>query len=64
MSSRNPSCFGYEIRAAGEGWSWVTYDLSGAVEARGWAPHKAMAAACVVRALARAAAPAPECDAA
>jgi hypothetical protein len=54
MSSSDQACFGYQIRPSGDGWAWTTFDLAGAVTARGWAPNKALAAACVIRALARA----------
>jgi hypothetical protein len=47
--------FGYEIKAVDSGWAWVAYDIDGAVRQKGWAPQKALAAACVIRALARAA---------
>jgi hypothetical protein len=53
MKSPSQAAFGYQIRPAGEGWSWVSYDLDGIVQEQGWAPQKALAAACVVRALAR-----------
>ena len=53
MRPADPSCFGYQIRPAGDGWAWVAYDLDGQVQARGWAPQKVLAAACVIRALAR-----------
>ena len=55
MISPDQSCFGYNIRQTASGWSWVTYDLDGGVQAQGSAPDKALAAACVIRALARAA---------
>jgi len=57
MNGRNHANFGYRIREDGGGWSWTTFDLSGEVQARGHAPNKALAAACVIRMLARAAAP-------
>ena len=57
MNSLNHANFGYRIRADGAGWSWTTFDLTGEVLARGHAPNKALAAACVIRMLARAAAP-------
>lgn len=57
MSAQNEATFGYRIRWTEEGWDWTTFDLAGQVAASGRAPSKAVAAAYVVRALARAAAP-------
>jgi hypothetical protein len=57
---RDHASFGYRIRETSEGWSWTTFDTSGRVEARGRAPTKAVAAALVIRAIARSAAPAQE----
>jgi hypothetical protein len=59
MSSAHQASFGYQIRPADGGWTWMTFDLAGEVQERGWAPQKALAAACVIRALAREAAPVP-----
>lgn len=53
MASRNCAAFGYQVRPTGEGWAWVTFDLTGREQERGHAPSKAVAAACVIRALAR-----------
>jgi hypothetical protein len=53
MGSRDHAAFGYHIRAAEQGWTWVTYGADGQAQERGWAPQRALAAACVVRALAR-----------
>jgi hypothetical protein len=55
MRSSDPACFGYQIRCVDDGWAWIAFDCEGAVAARGWAPEKALAAACVIRALARSA---------
>jgi|GEM_PF-6038963 len=55
MSSSEDPCFGYKIHPAADGWAWVTFDLQGCVQEEGWAPQKAVAAALIVRALARAA---------
>ncbi|MDB5450265.1 MAG: hypothetical protein JWQ52_1393 [Phenylobacterium sp.] len=55
MISRDDTCFGYRIRATDTGWDWMAFDLAGKVQERGHAPDKAIAAACVIRALARAA---------
>jgi hypothetical protein len=49
------TCFGYQIRATPDGWAWTTYHLDGSVNDQGRAPEKALAAAMVVRALARSA---------
>jgi hypothetical protein len=54
---RDHASFGYRIRETAEGWTWSTLDQSGRVQARGRAPSKAVAAACVIRALARSALP-------
>jgi hypothetical protein len=57
MHAPHETCFGYQIRPANDGWAWVTFDLAGEVQEQGWAPQKALAAAFVIRALARAAGP-------
>jgi len=44
--------FAYRLHATPEGWSWRAFDPGGAVEAQGVAPTRAVAAACIVRALA------------
>lgn len=54
--SSQSACFGYQIRSTPKGWAWVVYDLNGQVQGQGCAPQKAIAAAMVVRALARSAA--------
>jgi hypothetical protein len=54
---RDHASFGYRIRETGEGWVWSTLDSTGRVQAKGRAPNKAVAAACVIRALARSAVP-------
>jgi hypothetical protein len=59
MKSPDQTRFGYHVRPDGDGWTWETYDLAGQVQERGWAPQKALAAACVIRALAQAASPEP-----
>jgi hypothetical protein len=58
MGSRNDAAFGFRIRPTGAGWVWTTFDLAGRVQERGHAPDKTLAAACVIRSLARAAQPA------
>ncbi len=50
--------FGYRIEPCDEGWAWRAYDVSGEVQASGEAPTKAIAAACVIREIARSAEPA------
>ena len=45
--------FGYRIRPCETGWLWIAFDAAGAVRERGRAPTKALAAACVIRAIAR-----------
>ncbi|HEY8572391.1 hypothetical protein [Phenylobacterium sp.] len=54
---RDHASFGYRIRQTGEGWTWATLDPAGRVQARGRAPSKAVAAALVIRAIARSAVP-------
>ncbi len=56
MRSSDEAGFGYQIRPDGRGWAWVTFDLTGAVAARSWAPDKTLAAACVIQVLAQGAA--------
>lgn len=47
--------FGFRLQETEGGWTWVTFDAAGQVQERGQAPDKAVAAACMIRALARAA---------
>jgi hypothetical protein len=61
---RNDANFGFRIGKQDGGWTWTTFDLAGEVVSRGHAPTKAVAAACVIRALARAALPAEAAQAA
>jgi len=51
--ARGGAEFGYRIRPCAAGWSWTAFDAGGAVQERGEAPTKAIAAACVIRAIAR-----------
>jgi hypothetical protein len=51
MSSAHEAGFGYRIHAADGGWRWATFDSAGRPVEQGWAPEKALAAACIVRAL-------------
>lgn len=55
---RDHASFGYRISKAEGEWIWTTFDLAGKVAVRGHAPTKAVAAACVIRALARSSVPA------
>jgi hypothetical protein len=54
---RDDASFGYRICKGEGGWTWTTFDLAGQIVVTGHAPTKAVAAACVIRALARAALP-------
>lgn len=45
--------FGYRIWRTAGGWAWSAFDLSGAVVEQGAARDRAIAAACVIRALSR-----------
>lgn len=45
--------YGFRIRPNGELWTWMAMDDNGQVLASGSAPTKAVAAALVIRALAR-----------
>jgi hypothetical protein len=54
---REHTSFGYRLSKTADGWTWTTFDLAGKVAMRGHAPSKAVAAACIIRALARASAP-------
>lgn len=44
----------FRIRPDADGWSWQTMDTAGAIKAGGQAPTKAIAAALVIRTIARA----------
>lgn len=48
----------YAIAPTVRGWRWTVYDAAGAPHARGEAFSRAVAAACVIRCISRAAAPA------
>lgn len=52
MDAEDGSRFGYRLREVGGAWRWVAFDPAGRVTAEGWAPSRAVAAACVIRALA------------
>ncbi|WP_374468820.1 hypothetical protein [Phenylobacterium sp.] len=54
---RDDASFGYRISKDEAGWTWTTFDLAGQILVEGRAPTKAVAAACVIRALARSAIP-------
>jgi hypothetical protein len=62
MRASDDAGFGYRIRRTASGWSWVAFAADGGVLAQGGAPNRATAAACVVRAIARAHAPAIPAD--
>lgn len=47
--------FGYRIEPCDEGWAWKAFDETGELQASGAAPTKAIAAACVIREIARSA---------
>lgn len=51
--TRGGAEFGYRIRPCAAGWSWTAFDAGGRVQERGEAPTKAIAAALVIRAIAR-----------
>ena len=53
----SPDRFNYRIQPTPQGWAWSTLDLKGRTVEHGLAPSKAVAAACVVRAIARVIAP-------
>lgn len=48
----------YAIAPTIKGWRWTVYRPDGAAQARGEAASRAIAAACVIRCISRAAAPA------
>lgn len=54
---RDHASFGYRIRQTADGWLWAALGPGGEVTEHGAAPSKAVAAALVIRALARSAAP-------
>ena len=49
----------YAIKPCRQGWSWTVFDADGSARVRGEGPTRAVAAACVIRCIARDAAPAP-----
>lgn len=53
MAVREDTTFGYKMRRTDAGWAWTTFDTAGRFLEQGSAPTKAIAAACVIRALAR-----------
>ncbi|HEY8614670.1 hypothetical protein [Phenylobacterium sp.] len=61
---RDDASFGYRICREEGGWTWTTFDLAGEVLLKGHAPTKAVAAACVIRALARSVLPSEAAQAA
>lgn len=52
-AANDPAVFGFQMTKAAEGWRWTAFDPLGRVAAEGVAPTKAIAAANVIRALAR-----------
>jgi hypothetical protein len=60
MTANGDRGFGYRISRTASGWLWVAFDVQGQVQDRGLAPNKALAAACVIRTIARNAVPAAE----
>jgi hypothetical protein len=48
----------YAIKPSRQGWAWTAFEPGGAVAGRGEAASKAVAAACVIRCINRAVAPA------
>ena len=59
MTSSENGGFRFQIKLAGEGWSWAAIGPAGEVCARGAAPTKAIAAAFVIRTIARSMHPEP-----
>lgn len=53
MDDRDAAHFGYRLRQADGEWRWTAFNPAGQVTAKGRAPSRAAAAACVIRALAR-----------
>lgn len=49
--------YGFRISKTPAGWAWATYDAGGRAIESGAAPNRAVAAACVIRVIARSAAP-------
>lgn len=52
----------YAIAPASKGWRWTVYDGEGVAHARGEADSRAVAAACVIRCISRAAQPVAASD--
>ena len=49
--------FGFRISKTSGGWAWAAYDADGRAVEAGAAPNRAVAAACVIRVIARNLAP-------
>lgn len=49
--------YGFRISRSGAGWTWAAYDAEGRAIESGAAPNRAVAAACVIRVIARSEAP-------
>jgi hypothetical protein len=43
--------FGYKLQSVQDGWRWLTFAEDGSVAETGVAPTRAVAAACIIRAL-------------
>ena len=53
MSPRDDLGFGYRILRTPQGWAWVAYGDAGEVIEQGAVRDRSVAAACVIRAIAR-----------
>lgn len=57
MAPRDDQGFGYRILRTREGWTWMTYGDAGEVLEQGAVRDRSVAAACIIRAIARRAGP-------
>lgn len=53
MPAASGAGFGYRIARTRAGWTWAAYDAEGRAVETGAAPNRAVAAACVIRVIAR-----------
>lgn len=53
----NAAGYGFRISETRSGWAWAAYDTDGRAIETGAAPNRAVAAACVIRVIARSEAP-------
>jgi hypothetical protein len=60
VNSSGETGYHYQIKPQDDGWSWATLDADGRIHAQGAAPTKAIAAAFVIRSIARACAHQPD----